>query len=584
VVSDSPSGSNEFGDVQSAVDEAEAGAVIGIDGSFSPSPGSQINIDVEDVTLTGFNGKPTVDLTGASPSGTSAGAVQVSASGVTLRNFNIDYEADANGIEANNAGLSDITVDGMRVKNTVKASGKPAINLEKVESVTVTNNEVLGAAIGTFFTTGNSNTSTISNNYIDLNPDDNAPESGGPTEGIFAFGSNVSNTDFEIRNNEVINHNIADVAAKEIKVIDNPASVNGESDAAAQIESLLTENSVNSAQVNSDSGTRATPDIVGAGQQFASVNEVLQPSVKGEKGSIGEPAGSGLVALFEDGEYGSDGSTFDSELTHDKAGAVIKGLGSPTVVFTGMDETTDNGSDVELIGNNTVLEGLTLEFRQDGDEGVSVGGENALRIAGKNATLQNAEIRFRETPGFEGGTAGFISVEGSSESTVTFQNSTLALLNEDGDPYTNGGAAGKISTFVSAGDPRIAQALHNNGGTFKVLDCTFRGGARLDVNVGDSGTAIYKRNSFEEKPGNSPEAIQGTPSGGTIDIADNLFSYDNGGNERIKLNGYTESDVNGVDDRPADKAADTLSEANGPSDAKDVEVLVDGVRVGGDEG
>ena len=152
------------------------------------------------------------------------------------------------------------------------------------------------------------------------------------------------------------------------------------------------------------------------------------------------------------------------------------------------------------------------------------------------------------------------------------------MLREDGDPDTNGGAAGKIFTYVSAGD------LHDNGGTFKILDCTFRGGARLDVNVGDSGTAIYKRNSFEEKPGNSPEAIQGTPSGGTIDIADNLFSYDNGGNERIKLNGYTESDVNGVGDRSANKAADTLSEANGPSDAKDVEVLVDGVRVGGDEG
>ena len=65
------------------------------------------------------------------------------------------------------------------------------------------------------------------------------------------------------------------MAAKEIKLVDVPASGHGESAKAAQMESLLTENSVNSVQVSGAAGNSDTPDIVGADKQFASINEAF---------------------------------------------------------------------------------------------------------------------------------------------------------------------------------------------------------------------------------------------------------------------------------------------------------------------
>ena len=325
VVTDSPSGDNEFDNIGDAVAAAESGSVVGIDSSFDSTPEDQVSIGTEDLTLTGFDGRPTVDLTGVT---TDEGAIQVASDGVTLQNIDITYDAGnaTNGIESN-SGNKDVTVDGIRLENTGDPTGNPGINLEQLAgSVTATNNEVLGAPIGVYFSNGDQDTTTISNNYVDLNPGADEPASGGPTEGIFAYGSGASSTDFEIENNEVVDKPTGEEG---IKVLNSPNSINGESGTEAQLESLLRENSISEADVSGELGTKSSgfSDIQSAvdaatrltlvesgtyseSVSISSANFALkgpnagtpgQDSARGNEATITAPSGSRAVNLNADG-------------------------------------------------------------------------------------------------------------------------------------------------------------------------------------------------------------------------------------------------------------------------------------------
>jgi hypothetical protein len=473
VVTGSPSGNNEFGDVQSAVDAAEAGAVIGIDEAFSPSPDSQINVDVEDVTVTGFNGKPTVDLTGASPSGNSAGAVQVSASGVTLQNFNIDYEADANGIEANNAGLSDITVDGMRVKNTAAPSSKPAINLEKAESVRVTNNEARGAAIGAFFTTSNQNTSTISNNYVDLNPGNDSPATGGPTEGIFAYGPGASNTDFEIRNNEVVDKPTGEEG---IKILQSPSSINGESGTGAQLESLLRENDISEADVSDELGTKSSG--------FSDIQSAVNAASR--------------LTIVESG-------TFDESVSISSDGFTLKGPNAG-VAYDGSrgDEATISAPAgeraVDISGDGVKVNGIRAEGQNDGVVAVSDGAD------GQSTKILNSIIRADSTTGTNAVssslTSGVLVTNNRTAPDVSVEGNDI----ESGEGATVNGFSGSTNGSVTVSNNEIRG---DPGGLRDIEDLTVENNdifplgspsdKALDVS-GVTNSATIRNNTFTGDP------------------------------------------------------------------------------------
>jgi hypothetical protein len=512
IVTNSASAANEFSEIQAAVDAAESGAVIGIEGSFAPSPTTQITVDTADVTLTGFEGTPTIDLTGASPSGTSAGAIQVTANGVTLRNFNIDYEADANGIEANDPGLTDITVDGMRVENKNTPSETPAITLEKAESVTVTNNEVLGAAIGTYFEDTNQNTSTISNNFVDLNPGEEGNATN-PTEGIFAFGSGVPNTEFEIRNNKVVDKSAGEEG---IKIVNSPSSVNGESGTEAQLETLLGENDIFKTGVNGDLGTKSS----GFSDLQSAINGASRLTLV-DSGSFDEfvsISSDGLILKGPNAGVAYDGSRGDEAIISAPSGERAIDVTGAGVTIDGLRAEGDGDGVVVASGDGGDLEGtITIRnsiIRADDSNGRTNGvlvSDNSDPGGPKNATITKNDI--------ESGVGAAVNVfnGGASHGTVEVLNNEIR-----GDP---GGLRAIEDLTVEKND------IFPLGNPEKALDVSgITNSATIDSNTftGDPGKKAYNDDDQGDDNGTTATEVKDNNTfvpNGTVNDTNNEVEF-----------------------------------------------------------
>jgi len=112
VVTNDPDGTNEFDNIQGAIDAASPGAVIGVDGTSDDlSPADRIILDTANVTLTGFNGRPTIDL---SSEYNEPESVKIDAPNVTVRNLDILGPAKS---EGNNPDAIAITSKGAMIEN-----------------------------------------------------------------------------------------------------------------------------------------------------------------------------------------------------------------------------------------------------------------------------------------------------------------------------------------------------------------------------------------------------------------------------------------------------------------------------------
>ncbi|EMA14951.1 hypothetical protein [Haloarcula marismortui] len=522
---------NTFVDLSSALGQASSGSVIGIEGGVSVTESGSVTVGTDDVTITGINGTPEIKT----PSGLGGGQtfLDISGNGVTIRNLEITDDLSARGNAGGSnlvVGGDDAVVDSVQVTVNNGRTGNPALSVSGADP-TVRNCELTDCVISA----GGTGSVTVTGNFV----------TGAIDNGIFA----TSSADFTIENNQVNNHDTNDTNAKEIKFT-SPATVNGESDTAAQMESLLTENSVNSVQVSGDAGTRATPDIVGSGEQFASINEVLKPGVQGGTAG-GSSSQSALVALFEGGEYGSaSNEVFDSAITHRKDNAVIKGLSKPKVTYTAMGE--EDSTDVEIAGNDATVQDLDLVFTNVG--GDSVGGEAFLDFTGADGTLQNVSVTYDPRSG-AGGPTGYVNVSGSG--TITFESCTFSDTSSGGS-----------NRYVSA------NGLYDSDGTFELLNCEFNDGTRTDANVGSSGTAVYKENKFNATPAGGADSITGSMSGGELDITGNAFSS----GAKVLFTSDLSGTVNGSSSGDNEAKATQLSENNG--NVK-VDVNFGGTVVGG---
>jgi hypothetical protein len=101
IVDGSGSDPNTFATLSAALGDADVatGSVIGIKGSETVTESSQVTVD-KSVTITGFEGTPTVDA--------SAGGVEITADGVTLRNVELKTGTERTDITGNN-----VTIDGI---------------------------------------------------------------------------------------------------------------------------------------------------------------------------------------------------------------------------------------------------------------------------------------------------------------------------------------------------------------------------------------------------------------------------------------------------------------------------------------
>jgi hypothetical protein len=479
VVTDSPSADNEFGDIQSAVNAAEAGSIVGIDGSTSLAPSSQINVDVEDVTLTGFNGKPTVDLTSVDPPGGSdgGGAVQIGKNGVTLQNFNIDYSADSpddtNGIEAN--GLSDITVDGMRVENTADPDGSPAINTERTESVTVTNNEVLGAAIGVYFDGSDQNTSTINNNYVDLNPGADEPAESGegrPAEGIFVYGDatdELSNNDLEIRNNEVVDKPSDEEG---IKVLNSPSRINSESGTEAQLESLLKENDISKAGVNGELGTKSSG--------FSDIQSAVNAANR--------------LTIVESG-------TYQEELTIDNPGFVLAGQAeAPTIQPSQNLNYGGRANIIKITADDVLIKNLEVDGNNPSLDPTINAPVGVYLEQAVGATIQNSTIRNTNAAD----TSTTLGVWAPSNSAVEVEESTFD--NHQTGVFVRGQVSVRDSTLTN-----VERGINTNNINGSTTVAGVEYGEIAGNTVEASSLGIRLNNHYSNDNGSGGPSQSGTP-------------------------------------------------------------------------
>jgi hypothetical protein len=520
---------NTFEDLSSALGQASSGSVVGIEGAATVTESGSVTVGTDGTTITGINGTPEIET----PSSLGGGQtfLDISANGVTIRNLEITDDLSARGNAGGSnlvVGGDDAVVDGVQITVNNGRTGNPALSVSGANP-TVRNCELTDCVISA----GGTGSVTVTGNFV----------TGGIDNGIFA----TSSADFTIENNQVDNHDTDDTNAKEIKLT-SPATVNGESDTAAQMESLLTENSVNSVQVSGDAGTRATPDIVGSGEQFASVNEVLKPGVQGGSAG-GSSSTSALVALFEDGEY----DAFEDPIELSRADAVIKGLSRPRLNYDG----GYPGGGITFSADGISVENIEIDFfgasNEDSKANFS-GGSGLIDVGSSDVTFRNAALN-----------VVFVEEDGS----VTFDTKGgLSLGNTPGASF--------INADIGILDRQAGRPLSLNqgrpGGFFvvaqEVRDCTLRGGPKIATGSVTDPTIVDNR--ITDVANSESLAIDSSATSAVV--RGNSIEYDDSdsrigkafGGAEIRMESSTK-DVNGQTRADAQAVADELSESNSGS-------------------
>ena len=526
--------------------QSGAGAVIGIRGDAGSSPltpSSPIDIDLDDVTITGFEGTPTIQTPRSL--GGSDNFIEVTGSGVTVRNLEITDDLSARGNEGGSnlvVNGDDATVDGVTIDIADGPIGNPTLAVAGGANPTVTNTEVLGGPITVY---GGSGSVTLTGNYVD----------GAKDEGIW---STVS-ADLTVENNRVDNHDSNDNGSTEIKLL-NPTTVNGEStsvddngnntNATAQIRSLLTENDVSRARVDSEFGTRVTEDSLGS--QFDTFQNAVDPTLSNTPNKLVDLTTK--LALLEDGTYEVTDRT---EIGTDDFSLEGRS-GTPTVLHKGGSRTSGgtNDGNIEVTGEDATIENLRVEITGHPDElpagRAYNGGDNAVFISAEGVTFRDVELfgDFSETGGNHPGLLG-ITTAGSGDGTVTVED---CLFDQD-SPLGD--------TFAA---PRPFADDKSNDGQVDFLNNVFRNGVRLGPNVNSGQTIRIIGNTFQgiDKIGTS-DALPGgssTSGGGTLTIENNNFDYPASG-PRIII-GTIPGTVNGISNaqNKASEVEDQLEEDN----------------------
>lgn len=424
---------NTFASISSALNDAESGSVIGIDGGVTNSEIASGTIDVgtADLTLTGYNGRPTLE--------TGDNQLELAANGITLRN--VDVTTNGGGGSAGGGPFRTIeavgdgvTIDGVDVSlapSEPKATapviyaGKDGSNTNGGSDVTIRNCTVSDAPISV----KSSGSVSIVGNTV----------TGSPTEGIFSFGNAPSGADYTVENNAIRNAG----APIDIKLDTPPGSVNGESGSDKdKIESLLIENSISKAGVGQlNDGTRKTGTD-------ASEFDTLQTAID---------AANRLTL--------ADSGTFEESVDISTDKLTLKGLNNPVLNGAGVSGSTPYATvHIEAEVNDATVEGFTIR-NPDGYYGVYVGsGSGSLSIDGNAVTGNTVEkiatnvSTFSPSP-LAGGVAG-VYVRGNHTTGITVEDNII----QDVDTTSGSGVNASGISLKSFTDDTTAKGatIQNN--------------------------------------------------------------------------------------------------------------------------
>ncbi|RLM70544.1 hypothetical protein DVK07_08995 [Halorubrum sp. Atlit-26R] len=389
-------------------DQSGAGAVIGIRGDAGSSPltpSSLIDIDLDGVTITGFEGTPTIDGTQDLPSSdTVENLIQASGDNVTLQNLTLKADADIGpnvqqGILASGDG---VTIEGVTVNspnNADNSNGDPLVDLQG-QDPTVTNSEVTNGPIAVDKEAGG--TVTITNNYVN----------GVIDEGIWAYAQTDSGDtkDFVIENNLVENHDANRNGNAEIKVGVNgpPDEINGETSTEDQLNAILEENDVKTAQVDGDIDTIGGDGITANFQNDGnfspiSINKSLNANLIAD-------SGGGFDELEIHGATGGNNAPIDESLSGSETdftvtldpGANTVELNAAGATVTDEDVTDGEGSNGDLNGDTEFPDGVPSTV----DIAVNLISRNN-KVAVKDLSINGADA---EVSGYKMATSGPLKV------------------------------------------------------------------------------------------------------------------------------------------------------------------------------
>jgi hypothetical protein len=337
--------SSAFGSTGESI---ENGAVVGIEGSLDNQENDTIDVDIDDVTVAGFDGTPRIERSGGV--GDQSDFITISGDGVTFKNIKIDDtgEKDTSRLSQVNVTGSNVTINGIEINAAAGESdartGLPNIGFDNATNVTVVNCESRSGPIGGPV----SGDVTINNNFT----------TNTFAEGIFANGG-TDGSDFTVQRNLVEKHGQDNDDAREIK-IKNPSEVNGQTDNEDQIESLLTENNISSAKVAGNVGGIIT-------NQSNPFGTTLQEAIN----TAGQ---EGFVQI--------EGGTFEEDITPVN-GITIQGLNGASI---------ENKSDgISLDGaDNVTLRGLTVANHGTGLDVPNGSGPTGLLV--ENCSFNNNDL------------------------------------------------------------------------------------------------------------------------------------------------------------------------------------------------
>jgi hypothetical protein len=368
-----------FADIGSALDAASEGDNVGIDADSGPhTVSSPVTVDTPGVTIAGTSesggsGTPRIENSGVNAGD---GVFEVDVADVTIQNLEIATLSSAtSGAAAPREILITGGDDATVASNVIRRpdgnggtviDGNPEIAALDSANVAITGNDLSGGAIS-FNGSGGSAVDNVVANV--------------QTEGIFAFGG-IGNEDFTIQGNTVTGHDNGESGSREIKLTEEPATLNSGSNLDEQFSALIRDNDVNTVRIAGNDGV--TVDAGGSGSNLLST----------VSNGISEVGTNGFVLI--------DGGTYDENQLSPESGMTVQGINGATL---------DSGGDIIRIdADDVTLRGLTVINGTHGLDVTNAAGPTGLLV---------------ENCSFDGHSIGMYVANANEGSNSTFDDVTI---------------------------------------------------------------------------------------------------------------------------------------------------------------
>ena len=492
-----PEGSSEgryYADIGTALEEATPGDNIGLEEAVTLSNGSgKLALDTDGITVASVDPSSPQTITAGNTSNPASSApndsgpaIELSADGVSLQSVDVEIAYNNTQVEGgvelvasgDDTNISDITFERTYGDN----NGSPALAV-RGSGVTVSDS--------TF------GTNSDPGGPISLQGTDDAEIVGNVIqdtreEGI--WGSDLGDAELTISGNSVDSHDTDGSGQREIKLVSQPDSLNGEINLDDQFDTLLADNTVNTVRIAGGDGVIA--------KESPSASNVY------DLDTALDEAGSGGFVRAEAGTYDREAAG-DQSVILDSDGLTLRGADGATITATPNQVGGPKDALVSIEANDVTVEELEI---------ISKSGENAAAVAiGRpnndvnsltGVTLRNNVIRGKGGGTFGGGFADGLLIENNEFLFDEYNTIFVDLESGDSAEILDNefkGVADSLNGFFSGGTSAGNLTARGNSveGSGSAPDIKYGPGASSEVftsvnGVGSSTSPISNQEAANE--------------------------------------------------------------------------------------